>query len=120
MLFRISRTSGAWEAKPVPSAKRIKCLRVDRRTCKTPAAFDKLGIEKEPWLSKGEHHEIVNREIVRYFPAKAWMIEIADLTSLMCFANIEGRIVLSPSDTFDVTLDRGPLPSIEIYDGYRE
>ncbi|HBU62424.1 MAG: hypothetical protein CMH91_15065 [Oceanicaulis sp.] len=118
--FVVTRTS-CWDLTKAPcegaTAKAMDFI--DRRTFKTFEEHDaKLGASAGAWTSKGVDHRVTETGIERRFPLSksVWVIEVNSLEDLLKLAREEGELVVSASD---YGLPEG-IPSVEIYDSYRE
>ena len=114
MKFNVDRTSIPYEQQPCPEAQQEKCLRVDRRTCKTPEEHD-TRYPGKPWSSEGLNHRQTETGIERDVPSEAWFISIDDLAGLMAFVKKYGECIIN-----SCSWAAKDHPSIEIYDDYRE
>ncbi len=114
MKFIVCRTSG--KDPPCANAVRGHAPWIDRRTFKSEAEHDKVS-PKQKWRSMGTNHGFWydkdgKKGICRTLdPQPIWTIEL-DLEGLLALANEEGSVVIGGSSY--------ELPSIEIYDDYRE
>lgn len=111
MKFRVSRTSMNEEKKPCKEAYKSTCFRIDRRVVDDPS---KLRYKEENWYKEGKNHRVVNGMIARDFDEKCWAIELNTLEELNAFILTYGDVVIQKEDwLYD-------LPTLEIYDTYRE
>jgi hypothetical protein len=113
MKFRITRTSVCDNVKPCEKAVKGKYLYICTRTY-TEEEFNKRFAHRDGlWRSKGINHR-VNKDgnIQRDDERECFIIEFNTLEELVQFVETNGDIVVS-------TLDSN-IPTIEIYDGYRE
>lgn len=116
MRFEVHRTS-QYDSDTAPCAGAFRGTYEywDRRTCKTPEEYDaRLGLD-EPWHSKGTKHQKDGDGIKRAMgPRDCWYVELDSFDDLLAFAAEYGELVLGHA------LGSPDVPSIEIYDDYRE
>lgn len=112
MKFVVTRTS-RFMGKPCKEAKLEPVVRLDIRTVSDPA---KLGSPegRRDWYKKGKNHRVEQGHIVREFDDRAWFVEINSLDELLAFKEKYGQLIVGDY------LFNHTIPSIEIYDGYRE
>lgn len=110
MKFRVERTSVNEEKKPCKEAYKSECIQIDRRVVDDPS---KLRDGKD-WYKTGHNHRVVNGKLERDFVTKCWSIEINTLEELNAFVLTYGDIVIQKQGVFY------NVPTIEIYDDYRE
>ena len=121
MQFIVKRTSD-WEQNNPPCRGAVETLVQvwDFRTFKTPQEHDaKLCQGHRPsqqWLEKGTEHGTYEGGIKRRLDdKKGWVIEINSLEELIEFSKEYGELVVS-----NFTSTNYEVPTIEIYDDYRE
>lgn len=108
MKFMVSRTSN-WDAEvsPCEEAHREEYTSIDERTTDDPSF--------EPtWYDHGTNHRVEDGHIKRDFSDVGWFVELDSLEALMEFRDKYERLVLGRY------WDNNSIPSIEIYDDYRE
>ena len=114
MRFWITRTS-VWSGHPgVEEAQLGIRPRYDTRTFKTFEEYDKRRFRDGRFLDRGTEHEVLpNGEGIRrrIEDKEAWFVEVESLEDLMALNQRYGNLIISTHDV---------VPSIEIYDGYRE
>lgn len=128
MEFLIKRTTAnKWLDIDSPNAKIEELMAIDKnkwnyiikfydeidRWTLTPKQYNK--IQHEDWFAQGINHKKTKNEIERTFKdnKKGMFININTLETLADFVSDYGRIILSNSDYDEI-------PTIEIYDTYRE
>jgi hypothetical protein len=117
MKFKLTRTTGYGE-KPLRSNKVNKVM-VEHwmiRTCTEETFNLKFGTREGLWRSKGTNHKKThNGEWImrRENDVEVWGIEINTIEELIDFAKKNGELVFKFEENHNI-------PSIEIYDGYRE
>ena len=114
MKFLVTRTSlYSADTPPCPGAVLELLPSWDVRTFKTPAEHD-ARFPAEPWLKYGTEHTTWSGGIRRRLEDRAvWTI---DIPNLLAFVAEHGHCILEAANP-----DTGKLlPSIEIYDDYRE
>jgi hypothetical protein len=113
--FLVTRTSQyVSDEPPCARAELARYTPTQVRTVKDFDEFDRrFGDREGPWVSKGINHRVHPAGIARDMPdgAEGWFVEIPDLAALLEFSREHGPIV--------VGLDGG-IPTVEIYDDYRE
>jgi len=122
MKFIISRTSARSGKKPIKEAKKVKVIRVDRRTVKTLKEVGDMFWGKA-FLQSGENHREefggVARDMVYDDKDDSsnfdWEIGINNLKQMINLAKSYGEIIIMPCNGV-----KGYKYEIEIYDGYRE
>lgn len=124
--FRVHRTS-VWsdETPPCEEATRTMCKRFDVRTCKSFEEFDERLGREQPWTSRGTEHKVLRGPrggatgiSRRLEDEPAWTVTL-DLMGLLKFSQKYGDLVLSTSPA-ESDNPEDYMPSIEIYDDYRE
>lgn len=115
MKFRIRRTSLCDTSCPIDGCVWERYDRIEVRTLNSFEAFDmKFGNREGTWLSKGINHHINDRGFIqRTHPNEneGWFMEVSTLDELLKFIkNVKEDVVISMKD----------VPTIEIYDDYRE
>jgi len=120
MRFIVTRTSTWSDNRPCDEAVPVTLEWWDCRTFKTEQEHDnRLALTDGPWRSKGSEHGAWEEGIRRRLDDRqAWAVDLPDLAALMAFAAKHGQLVIEgprPHEHGDTA-----LPSIEIYDGYRE
>lgn len=113
--FEIKRTSHCDdEAPPVEGARRGASVHVDRRTFATPEAHDAKGFARPGnlWHDQGRDHGTWDGGIYRLIDTETWLLDVDDL---IAFSQEHGHVILDAED-----MPYGALPTLEIYDGYRE
>ena len=112
MKFKVTRTSVLdEEIMPCENAYKSICYRIDTRTVDDPNKLKYNNGENE-WYKNGKHHRLENGFIKRDIKEKCWKVEVNTLDDLIKFISKNGEIV--------VESEKYSIPSIEIYDGYRE
>ena len=108
----VVRRTSVWDddVAPCAGAYKRKYTYVDARTFKSPEEHDSKLCDR--WADLGTNHRIMPYGIARDFERDAWFIHVDDL---MAFVAEHGSVVLSIDASHNP-----PMPSIEIYDGYRE
>ncbi len=119
MRFQISRTRQRYNEdydkvlSPCEGAYEADYMQVDTRSVDDPA---KLGFNgKDTWYTEGSNHRVVNGQIKRDTPARGWFIDISSLEELLEFTKKNEHSIVMSYSHWD-----SDLPSIEIYDDYRE
>jgi len=114
MNFIISKTSQWNDEKPVKSAKKITVGYWHERTCTEEFFNERFGKNEGLWKSKGvKHQKTHNGEWIKRLQEETkWTIEINTLEELIKFCKKHGNIIVDSDDC--------DIPSIEIYDDYRE
>jgi hypothetical protein len=110
----ISRTS-IWsdEKQPCNEAYIDTYVRVDERTVDNPEKLNGIGNKKD-WYENGKNHRVENGHIKRDFDDKAYFIDINSLEELTDLYIKYGELIIGKS------FWNPDIPSIEIYDSYRE
>lgn len=118
MEFLIERTSMWEEEKPIDDERLYykKYTRIDTRTVDDPQKLPRsVG---DSWYDKGSSHKVNDRGcITREFPDSqpGWFIKLNSLEELMAFIDGVGHEVVIGYSMWNLN-----VPSIEIYDTYRE
>lgn len=113
MKFIVRRTSAWYDTSPCKEAKKGKVPDYDQRTFKTPEDFNKK--LKQDWFARGTEHSVNKIGIIRRLDdADVWYIKIRTIKELIKFRDKYGSIIIS---SYYCNRD---IPSIEIYDDYRE
>lgn len=133
MRFQISRTSQGYTGyeteeeavPPIPTAVRGFISQWQLTSHKTEEMYNKLKRPQEPkWRDYGSEHTTYKHGIKRRLPhdEKIWYIEVKDLDELLQLIDNYGRVVImQPARDVDGQITYPDhLPSIEIYDTYRE
>lgn len=111
MKFIITKTSEWGNKKPIDNNENLifeSVIRYDRRT-----------ISKEALQAKfpnRDYSDFINTDYgcCKQFDDKAWVLEIKNLNELLKFQkNVDCEIILNQNNDYN-------LPTIEIYDNYRE
>lgn len=114
MRFWITRTS-VWSGHPgVEEAHLGMRPCYDTRTFKTFEEYDKRGFRDGRFLDRGTEHEVLpNGEGIRrrIKGEPGWFVEVESLEDLMALNQRYGVLIISTHEG---------VPSIEIYDDYRE
>lgn len=122
MKFQVCRSSGAVylddnyeiEGKPIEEAFEDSYTPLDQRTVDDPEKL-KDKDTKENWYKKGENHRVMNGMITRDMPQdKTWFVEVKSLKALLDLKAKYGDLVLSNF------FHNHTIPTLEIYDSYRE
>jgi len=108
----IDRTSG-YDDKPCEEAYLDKYIYTDERQINDPSKFY-YKENKENWYKEGKNHRVEDGHIKRDFENEAYFININSLEELNELSNKYGELVISSS------FGNKNIPSIEIYDDYRE
>ena len=120
MKFMVSRTSqSSWDAgSPCPGAYRDTYTRIDERAVNDPAKVRVHEGETDWWYREGENHRLSQKtrgRIQRDFPnQQGWFIDLETLDDLMRLHRQTTDLVIGTA------LDNPAIPSIEIYDTWRE
>lgn len=114
MKFQLTKTS-SYEGKPHRKAKKEKIVRIDERTTDDPSKIPSGGHTSDWWYKDGRNHRVENGRIKRDFDAEIWVIEINSLEDLIAFGNKCGTPLVVGTSYLNAS-----MPSIEIYDDYRE
>lgn len=114
MKFKLRRTS-AYGDKPIENCKKV---RVDSWHIRSVSEeeFNKRFSEREGlWRSKGEKHRVTSEGFIARVDSKetVYVVEINTLDDLIAFVKEHGTLVIDEPDLTG-------LPSLEIYDDYRE
>ena len=115
MKFIISRASEWGDDSPHNNAKKEFVEHWHIRTCSEESFDEKLSFREGLWRSKGKDHTVTEKGYIkrRESDVEVWIIEINTLEELIKLSS-ECRIIVGPiSETHN-------LPTIEIYDDYRE
>lgn len=112
MKYMITRTS-MFEGIPCEEAYLDTYIRIDERTVSDPKNLN-FKLDKEEWYKTGENHRVENGHIKRDFKNEAYFIDINSLEELNKLHEKYGDLVISNS------WNNTSIPSIEIYDDYRE
>lgn len=67
----------------VANARMARVRTFDRRTIDDPAKVKHYGGTSDWWYSHGENHRVVDGHIVRDLTTERWVVEVADLESLV-------------------------------------
>lgn len=111
--FHIQRTTH-WNSEveaPCEEAFRASYVYTDFRTTDDPSKIPMNKGDTSWWYLKGRNHRVVNGQIARDFDREDWFVEVDDI---LAFAKKYGDLVIKPEEYGST------IPSIEIYDGYRE
>ena len=111
MKFMIRRTSLRDEEQPCKEVYKDEYVYVDERTVSNPAKIKQKGYP-EKWYNEGRNHRVEKGHIKRDFVDTGWFVNIDSLEQLIKFQNKYGEIIVG--EYCD------GVPSIEIYDDYRE
>jgi hypothetical protein len=126
MRFRVTRTSmryGDDVKPPCDDAEPGPVERWDIRTFKSAEEFDSkfAGTRFGKWHDRGTDHQVIRgprgeaRGIKRRVDDEpGWFVELADLAALLAFHATHGELVIETDECY------GSVPTIEIYDGWRE
>jgi len=120
MRFRVTRTSGKYgDAAPCVGVTLGDIEQWDIRTYELPEEHDAR--EEGSWAGRGTNHQVrrgprgeaigIKRQMAS---EPAWFIDIESLEALMALHAEHGALVIE-TDERD-----GDIPTIEIYDGWRE
>jgi len=112
MKFQISRTSIWGDTKPCDEAVYLPYVQIDERSVSNCSLLNCN--DKETWFQNGTNHRVENGYIKRDFNKETWFVEINSLDELFNFYKKYGSLVI---ENFWNDPD---IPSIEIYDDYRE
>lgn len=111
-LFLVTRTSLDEEEKPCEEA-------VQREVGVGDFFYGPLVALPSNWFSEGRKHEIISHKkastFKRIIDRSAWTVELLTLGDLLAFSSKYGEVIICPSDGEDIE-----LPSLEIYDYYKE
>ena len=113
MEFITNRTSN-WDGQPCEEAKRKTVIAVDERTVNDPKHLKCMSADEWYTDPKYFNHRVENRHIKRDYKTKEWVVEINTLEELLKFINKYGQVIIGSWYKYK------NLPSIEIYDDYRE
>ena len=116
MKFIVTRTS-SWDDDKSPCAGAVKeaYVRNDTRTAARPEDIPVYADNTAEWYGKGKNHRVEDGQIVRDFDDTAWFLTVANMEDLIGLIKLWGcPVIVGPY------LCMGSLPSIEIYDDYRE
>lgn len=113
----IIKRSSVWdeETPPCEKAYNIELLRWECRTVSEEEFDRKFSASEGTWRSKGSNHKVDERGyVLRSHPDETWVVDISSIEELIEFSREYGQLVFSCEHyAYD-------LPSIEIYDDYRE
>jgi len=115
MKFIISRTSEWGDDSPHNNAKKEFVEHWRTRTC-SEDEFNKIFSSREGlWRNKGKDHTVTEKGYIkrRESDVEVWIIEINTLEELIKLSS-ENQIIVGPIS------EMHNLPTIEIYDDYRE
>jgi hypothetical protein len=116
--FQIVRTSVYGGQQPCRGAVKARHPRWDVRTC-SAEEFDRKDLGAgTPWLGEGEEHRVLANGYIarRMGDVSGWVLGFGSVEELLAFAEEHGELVLSPAE-YGLP---GNLPTLEIYDDYRE
>ena len=119
MEFIVKRSSlySSENPKPCEEAYLKKLTFVDIRGTDDPSKIPAGQGETEWWYSEGTNHRLIDNEIARDLEQKdIWCISINSLEELMAFQSKYKNDVIISTDSYGFP----NMPSIEIYDDYRE
>lgn len=117
MYFKISRTSLYGDDKPpCEEAFKMDYFRTDIRTTDDPMKKPHIG---KSWYETGENHRVINGQIARDFKDNGYFVKVESLEGLVCLRKKYGDLILSEHG-YAHDKYGNELPSIEIYDDYRE
>lgn len=116
MKFKISRTSYSRDIKPCYDAYKMELPYYHIRTCTEDEFNERFSNSEGLWRNNGTDHHITNEgHIIRQEQTETcWVIEFKSLKKLLEFSDQFGKIIIEPNVT------NRDLPTIEIYDSYRE
>lgn len=115
MKYTISRTSDYSGKKPCKEAKKELVPHWHLRTVSEAEFNRKFSAIEGEWRSKGKNHTTYPGGIQRQEDDReAWVVEINTLEDLQKLISKYGRLIIT-DENWDTR-----LPSIEIYDSYRE
>jgi len=113
MKYIIERTSKSSKKLPCEEAYIDTYIRIDERTIDDPKKLNGM-FDRNNWYKLGKNHRVEDGHIKRDFKIKAYFIDINSLEELNKLSNKYGELIISSS------FDNENIPSIEIYDTYRE
>lgn len=113
MEFLVTKTS-VWDDKESPCEEAYfkKYISVDERTVADPKEIPIHGGTNGGWYDRGANHRVVNGHICRDFEDEGWFVDIDDILE---FSEKYGNLIISKE-----SYSNRDIPSIEIYDDYRE
>ena len=118
MKFVVSRTSLWQDERPCDEAKLERVESWHTRTCTEEVFNAKFSKKEGLWRDSGTEHTVTKAGHItkRVEDDDAWVIEIKSLAGLVKFMDKYGSCII------DMESDYSPskLPTIEIYDDYRE
>lgn len=111
MLYIVKRTSEwASDVPPCTGAVKLPLIRVDRRSVDDPKKIPANRGTNGDWFTRGTNHRIEDGNICRDIGTyNEWFVDIEDV---LLFVKKYGSCVLSVGEK--------DVPTIEIYDDYRE
>ena len=111
----ITNRASTWDGKPCDEAKRKTVIAVDERTVNDPKRLKCMSDPKK-WYTDPKYfnHRVENGHIKRDFKTEEWVVEINTLEELLKFIDKYGQVIVGS------WYRNKNLPSIEIYDDYRE
>ncbi len=113
MKFTIKRTSLWSDEEPCEEATLEHGVYVDVRTSDDPAKVPYYKGESAWWYSEGTNHRIEDGHIKRDLPRDYYVIKIESLDDLVRLSDKYGSLIVGKSINYTI-------PTIEIYDDYRE
>ena len=115
LTYRTTQYGG--EDRPCERATKGEYTRVDVRGWPSHDAITNERV-KEDWLIRGKNHRVIQVDgrdmIARDFDDSGWFVELEYLEDLMDFIIEFGQVVVG------VEYGNIPIPTLEIYDGWRE
>ena len=118
MKFVICRTSMWTEEKPYEKCVREIVDRIEVRSLNTPEQYDtRFSTREGKWLSRGVNHCINEEGYIQRThknDREVWVIEVNTLDELIALQKEIGEELILSTVRYD------GVPSLEIYDSYRE
>lgn len=114
MKFKLTRTS-TYEVKPIEDCKKVYLDYWQIRTLSEDEFNKRFGEREGLWRSKGKKHKITPEGFIARVLSKetAFIVELNTLEDLTTFTKKYGQLIINDADLTG-------LPSLEIYDDYRE
>jgi hypothetical protein len=123
MKFVVYRTSSRSEkSPPLPECQKELVIRRDTRTASRPEDIPAhRGQPSDWWYKNGKNHRVEDGCIVRDFDDEVWVLEVRSLEDLVAISKREsGSLIIGGGSQHRKLGQIEDLPSLEIYDAYRE